>query len=78
MIAGQTGVSGSCVIGDRVMIGGKVGMTDHVRIGDGAQIVAGSGLMHDVPAGEKWGGRPAKPAREWLREIAMLAKLAKK
>lgn len=78
VIAGQTGVSGSCVIGDRVMIGGKVGMTDHVRIGDGAQIVAGSGLMHDVPAGEKWGGRPAKPAREWLREIAMLAKLAKK
>ena len=77
-IAAQTGVSGSCVIGNGVLMGGQVGLADHLTIGDGAQIAAGAGLMRDVPAGEKWGGRPARLARDWLKETAMLARLAKK
>ena len=77
-IAAQTGVSGSCVIGNGVFMGGQVGLADHLTIGDGAQIAAGSGLMRDVPVGEKWGGRPAKLARDWLKETATLARLAKK
>jgi UDP-3-O-[3-hydroxymyristoyl] glucosamine N-acyltransferase len=32
--------------------------------------------MHDVPAGEKWGGTPARPIKMWFREVATLAKLA--
>lgn len=78
LIASQTGVSGSCTIGDGVMIGGQVGMADHVHIGDRAVIVARSGLMKDVPAGEKWGGTPAKPAREWMKDVATLSKLTKR
>ncbi|TIU24154.1 MAG: UDP-3-O-(3-hydroxymyristoyl)glucosamine N-acyltransferase, partial [Mesorhizobium sp.] len=31
----------------------------------------------DVPAGERWGGMPAKPLREWFRELTTLKKLAK-
>ena len=77
VLAAQTGVSGSCIIGDGVFMGGQVGLADHLTIGDGAQIAAGAGLMRDVPAGEKWGGRPARPARDWLKETAMLAKIAK-
>jgi len=78
IIAGQSGISGSCIIGNGVLIGGQVGMTNHLHIGDGAQIAAGSGLMHDVPSGEKWGGRPAKPVKEWLREVAALTRLTKR
>lgn len=78
IIAAQTGISGSCVIGDGVMMGGQVGLADHLAIGAGAQIAAGSGLMRDVPAGEKWGGRPGRPVKDWLRETAMLSKLTKK
>ena len=78
ILAAQTGISGSCDIGDRVMIGGQVGLADHLAIGAGAQIAAGSGLMRDVPAGERWGGRPARPVKELLRETATLARLAKK
>ncbi len=78
IIAAQTGISGSCRIGDGVMMGGQVGLADHLVIGDGAQIAAGSGLMRDVPPGEKWGGRPGRPVKDWLRETAALAKLAKK
>jgi len=77
VLAAQTGISGSCIIGDGVMMGGQVGLADHLTIGDGAQIAAGSGLMRDVPAGEKWGGRPARPVRDWLKETAVLARLAR-
>ena len=78
VLAAQTGISGSCIIGDGVFMGGKVGLADHLTIGDGAQIAAGSGLMRDVPPGEKWGGAPARPIRDWLKETATLAKLARK
>lgn len=78
ILAAQTGISGSCMIGDGVLMGGQVGLADHLLIGEGAQLAAGSGVMRDVPAGEKWGGRPARPVKDWLRETATLAKLAKK
>ena len=48
------------------------GIADNVTIGDGAQIAAGSGVHVDVPAGEKWGGTPAEPAREWFKGVAAL------
>lgn len=78
ILAAQTGISGSCIIGDGVLMGGQVGLADHLSIGEGAQLAAGAGVMRDVPAGEKWGGRPARPIKDWLRETATLAKLAKK
>jgi UDP-3-O-[3-hydroxymyristoyl] glucosamine N-acyltransferase len=74
VVAAHTGISGSCKIGDGVMFGGAVGLADHLTIGDGARIAARSGLMHDVPAGETWGGTPAKPARQWFREMAWVTK----
>lgn len=77
VMASQTGISGSCIIGDGVFMGGQVGLADHLTIGDGAQIAARAGLMRDVPAGERWGGFPARSVKEWLRETAALAKLAK-
>jgi len=78
ILAAQTGISGSCIIGDGVLMGGQVGLADHLSIGDDAQLAAGSGVMRDVPAGKKWGGRPARAVKDWLRETAVLAKLAKK
>lgn len=78
LIASQTGVSGSCIVGDGVMIGGQAGMADHLAIGAGAVVTAKAGLMKDIPAGEKWGGVPAKPAREWMKEVATIARLSKK
>ena len=49
------------------MMGGGVGIADHVTIGAGAQLAAGSGFMHDVPAGEVWGGYPAEPMAATMR-----------
>ena len=77
MIAAHTGISGSCIVGDNVIMGGRVGLADHLRIGDGAILMAGSGLMKDVPAGEIWGGVPAMPAKQFLRQAALLRKMTK-
>jgi len=74
IIAAFGGISGSVTIGDGVMMGGRVGVADHRHIGRGAVLAAGYAVMHDVPAGETWAGYPAKPLRQWLREVAWLGK----
>ncbi|WP_367714800.1 UDP-3-O-(3-hydroxymyristoyl)glucosamine N-acyltransferase [Nitratireductor sp. GISD-1A_MAKvit] len=72
VIAGHCGLSGSVTLGDFVMLGGRVGIADHINIGTGAQLAASSGVMNDVPAGERWAGSPAQPIREAFRELAAL------
>ena len=46
------------------------------RIGAGAALGAKAGLMHDVPAGARWVGAPAKPVKQFFREVAALERLA--
>ena len=77
VLAGFTGISGSVTIGDGCAFGGQAGVADHVTIGDGARLAAGSGVFRDIPAGETWGGFPAQPIRAWLRETAILTRMAR-
>ncbi|UIJ73766.1 UDP-3-O-(3-hydroxymyristoyl)glucosamine N-acyltransferase [Aurantimonas sp. HBX-1] len=77
-IVAQVGISGSATLGDGVMIGGQSGVTGHVTVGDGAQIAAVSSVNGDVPAGARWGGTPARPVREWFREVTYLHEMARK
>ncbi len=77
IIVSQVGISGSAKLGDFVMLGGQVGVNNHVTIGNGAQIAATSIVKDDVPEGARWGGRPAKPVRDWFREIAAVERLAR-
>ncbi|HEY2227025.1 MAG TPA: UDP-3-O-(3-hydroxymyristoyl)glucosamine N-acyltransferase [Xanthobacteraceae bacterium] len=76
VLASQTGISGSAVIEDYVMTGGQVGIADHLTIGAGAAVGAKAGVMHDVPAGARWVGAPAKPVKQFFREVAALERLA--
>jgi UDP-3-O-[3-hydroxymyristoyl] glucosamine N-acyltransferase len=75
VIAAFGGISGSCEIGDNVMMGGRVGLGDHIRVGERVVIAAGSGVLESVPAGQAWGGYPAKPLRQWMRESVVLKRL---
>jgi UDP-3-O-[3-hydroxymyristoyl] glucosamine N-acyltransferase len=78
VIVGQTGISGSVVLGDFVVIGGMVGIADHVVIGAGARVAAKAGVTRDLPGGRDYGGFPAKPVMEWRREMATMARSARK
>jgi UDP-3-O-[3-hydroxymyristoyl] glucosamine N-acyltransferase len=76
VIVAQVGIAGSTTVEDFAAIGGQVAVRGHVRVGAGAQIAATSGVNGDVPPGARWGGIPARPMREWFREIHALKKLA--
>lgn len=81
VIAAQTGLSGSAVIEDNVVIGGQVGIADHVKIEAGAILGAQSGIPSKKiirGKGVVFWGTPARPIGEYLKELAVLARLAKK
>jgi UDP-3-O-[3-hydroxymyristoyl] glucosamine N-acyltransferase len=77
VIVAQVGISGSATLEDFVVIGGQVGVVGHVTIGQGAQIAGSSNVASDVPPGVRWGGSPAKPLREWFREMQLVTNWAR-
>lgn len=80
VIAAQTGVSGSSVIGANAVVGGQVGIGDHADIGEGVILGSGSGVLTHKKVrgpGIVFWGRPARPLRQYLKELAALARLAR-
>ncbi len=78
VLVAQSGVSGSTVLEDYVVVAGQAGIAGHLHVGKGAKIGAQSGIMRDVPAGDEMFGSPALPIRQAMRNLATLTKLAKK
>jgi UDP-3-O-[3-hydroxymyristoyl] glucosamine N-acyltransferase len=81
VIAAQTGISGSTVVERNAIVGGQVGIADHVRIEEGAILGAQSGIPSNKVIrgkGVVFWGTPARPIREYLKELALLSRLAKK
>jgi UDP-3-O-[3-hydroxymyristoyl] glucosamine N-acyltransferase len=80
VIAAQTGLSGSAVVSNNVIIGGQVGIADHVRIEEGAILGAQSGIPSKKVIRGKgvifW-GTPARPIKEYLKDLATLGRLSK-
>lgn len=77
LLAAQIGLAGSLTIGDNAALGAKAGITNHIHIGDGAQLAAMSGVMDDIPANARYGGAPARPTKQWFREVLALERLAR-
>jgi len=81
VIAAQTGLSGSVTIEDNVVMGGQVGIGDHARIESGAMLGGQCGILpKKVLRGKDvvfW-GTPARPVKEYLKELAFLSRSAKK
>lgn len=75
VIVAQSGLSGSVVIGDSVMLGGQAGISDHVSIGKGARVAGQAGVLHDIPAGASHAGHPARDIRDWYRDTLGIQKL---
>jgi UDP-3-O-[3-hydroxymyristoyl] glucosamine N-acyltransferase len=80
VVAAQTGFSGGVIVEDYAVIGGQVGVGDKVRIESRAVIGSGAGILTSkiVRAGQVVWGTPARPLKEYLAQLAVLSRLAKK
>jgi UDP-3-O-[3-hydroxymyristoyl] glucosamine N-acyltransferase len=81
VIAAQTGLSGSIVIENGVVLGGQVGIGEHARIEEGVMLGGQGGVLPNKVLrgkGVAFWGTPAQPLREYLKQLATLARLAKK
>ncbi len=81
VIAAQTGLSGSITIEKNVILGGQVGIGEHARIEEGVMLGGQGGVLPNKVLkgkGIAFWGTPAKPVREYLKELATVARLARK
>jgi UDP-3-O-[3-hydroxymyristoyl] glucosamine N-acyltransferase len=77
VIAAQTGLSGGVVVEDDAVIGGQVGIGDKARIESGAVLGSGCGILTSkiVRKGQVVWGTPARPLKQYLKQLATLARL---
>ena len=80
VIVAQVGISGSSTLGDYVVVGGQVGIADHCRVGTGARLGGRSAMTpgQEVEGGQDYAGVPAKPVKEWIREVLAVNAMVKK
>lgn len=74
-VIAQTGIAGSTKVGNHVIFAGQTGCTGHITIGDGAVFAGKTGIIGSIPEGGVYGGIPARPHKEWLREEALIGRL---
>lgn len=74
------GIAGSAEIGNYVTLAAQAGVGDHTRIGDGARFAGRAGVPSNAvyEGGMDYGGMPAKPVREWVREMYTLKMMLKR
>lgn len=75
IIAAQTGISGSSVVEDGAILGGQVGIGEHAVVGKGVILGGGAGVLSGKKMhgpGEVFWGRPARPLKEYLKDLARL------
>ncbi len=81
VIAAQTGISGSSTVGNGAVIAGQVGIGDHAHVGPDVILGGQAGVLPGKTlstTGTVLWGTPAKPLREYLRELATLTRLARR
>ncbi len=84
ILVAMTGIGGSSTVGRGAVLGGQVGIGDHVEIEGGVILGAQAGVpshkrlsLGGMKPGSVFWGTPARPIAQVLRELAVLARLAK-
>ncbi len=77
IIVSQSGIAGSAELGDFVIMGAHSGVVEHVKVGSGAHIAGMAHVKDDVEPGARMGGTPARPFKDWAREVAAVKRLGK-
>lgn len=74
-ISGLSGLAGSTVLEDGVIMGGNVGTAGHQVLGAGSMIAAQSGVHGDLAPGSVVAGSPHMSIRDWRRWVAARARV---
>ncbi len=77
VIASQTGLAGTTVLGDYVKVAGQAGFRGHITVGSRVTIGGRAGVWGDVPDGATISGNPAIEYRDDLRREVMIRRLPK-
>ena len=75
LIAGQSGLGGSCRLGDGVVLGGQVGVKDNIEVEAGTMVGAASCVWLRGVASKQLFGNPAIDKREQLRLMNLTRRL---
>jgi UDP-3-O-[3-hydroxymyristoyl] glucosamine N-acyltransferase len=77
LMAANVGIAGCVRIQDRVILWGQVGCASGITIGEGATVLAQSGISKDLEGGKTYFGSPCAEVKEKFREMAALRQLPK-
>jgi UDP-3-O-[3-hydroxymyristoyl] glucosamine N-acyltransferase len=75
LLVAQTGIAGSSILEDYVVMGGQSGVGGHVRVGAQTQVAAQSAVLSSVPGKQKLSGTPAQELRDTYRQEVLKRKL---
>jgi len=75
LIVAQSGMAGSAVLEDGVVVGARGGVLGHLTVGAGSLIFSRSHVTKTVPPGSQVSGNPARPHAEQLRQEALIRRL---
>jgi UDP-3-O-[3-hydroxymyristoyl] glucosamine N-acyltransferase len=75
LMAANVGLAGCVRIEDKVTLWGQVGCASDVTIGEGAIVLAQSGISKSLEGGKTYFGSPCSDVKEKFREMAALRRL---
>jgi UDP-3-O-[3-hydroxymyristoyl] glucosamine N-acyltransferase len=76
VVAAQAGISGSTQLGNHCVVGGQVGFVGHIKVAEGNQFQAQSGVPRTIDdKGKAWAGSPAFDYRQALKSQVVYQRL---
>jgi len=75
IICGCVAMAGSVTVEDYALVAGFTALQNKVTVGAGAQVAGFSAVTNSIPKGEKWGGNPIMPRREYARLLVLFKRL---
>ncbi|WCE30855.1 UDP-3-O-(3-hydroxymyristoyl)glucosamine N-acyltransferase [Vibrio sp. SCSIO 43137] len=78
LLVSQSGFAGHTTLGDHVIVHGQAGTAGNLSIGSHSVVKAKSGVSHSFPEHSDLFGYPAKEARAYYKNLAVLNRLTDK
>ncbi len=78
VVCAQSGLAGSVTVGSNTAMSGHVAIAPGVKIGDQCEIVGHSAVFENFDNKSRIAGYPAKPMKQWLRQVSAIRRLIKK